>query len=109
MVMKDSGVETYGISFKSQSPFESTASRKFWFPTVCKFPEGLRLFATNFLVDAEGIARRRDRPDQNSGGEQQFYSLMRFTYRVGGKGRSDPKSCITVRLTSDPKSTVNAS
>lgn len=65
---------------------------------------GLRLFATYYLVDEKGIARIRNNPAaKNPLAAQHYY----FDLKYHGMNPKEPKNCITVRLTSDPKSTVS--
>lgn len=97
--MKDgSNKETYGISFKHPSNHHLD---ELWFPTVCKIPKkGLRLYATKFIVDENGVAHSRF----GEKGMAKFYNNMYKLFRKGKKLADDPKVCATVWLTSDPKS-----
>lgn len=99
--MKADGKETYGVSFKHPK-IKSKEEKDFWFPTVCKVKDGLRLYATYYLVDKDGIARFRANPDKPNYLGQVYYESDRHNQKLS----KDPKDCITVRLTSDPKSTV---
>lgn len=72
-------------------------------PTVCQTPDGLRLYATSFTVDAEGVAKPL--PDAfrvGPGTMRESYSQLRRQNKLSRKS----KSCRTVRLTSDLKSAV---
>lgn len=112
--MKSDGIETYGVSFQDPNSKDESA-KEFWFPTVCKGTGGLRLFATPYIVDKDGIARDREGPDENNPGLLTRYWGDRKHYKVdGAKGdpsnkHGDTKACVTVRLTSDRKSTVPVS
>lgn len=112
--MKSDGIETYGVSFHHPSSKDESA-KVFWFPTVCKGKGGLRLFATPYIVDKDGIARDREGPDENELLLQMRYLNDRQRYKVEGAKRGpsnkfgDTKACVTVRLTSDRKSTVPVS
>lgn len=113
-VMKSNGIETYGVSFHHPESI-SESEKEFCFPTVCKGKDGLRLFATPYLVDKDGIARYRQEPDKNNDFLQKVYHYDRKYYKVDGASGNqsdklgDTKACITVRLTSDRKSTVPVS
>ncbi|KJK66709.1 hypothetical protein P875_00127970 [Aspergillus parasiticus SU-1] len=113
-VMKSDGIETYGVSFNHPESV-SESEKEFWFPTVCKGKDGLRLFATPYLVDKDGIAHSRKDPDKKINILQLAYHADRKHYKVDGARDTksnkfgDTKACITVRLTSDRKSTVAVS
>ncbi|CAI7569729.1 unnamed protein product [Penicillium glandicola] len=101
-LMKHDGLEYYGLSFKH--PNSDAKTNEFWYPTVCKFPDqGLRLFATWYLVGEDGLARERDSPKKMIQSLQYDYELERTQYGVG-----DASDCVTVRLTSNQNSTVEA-
>jgi hypothetical protein len=81
------------------------------FPTVCQIPGyGLRLYATSFLVRADGVAvpspedvspEDVSKPSVNDLAEYALlYSQERERFGLG----RDPKVCRTVRLTSNLKS-----
>ena len=72
-------------------------------PTVCQTPEGLRLYATSFTVDAKGVAKPLPKALQIKPAiMQEVYSRLRRENKLSRKS----KSCRTVRLTSDLKSAV---
>jgi hypothetical protein len=99
--MKADDKETYGVSFKHPRK-KSKQEKDFWFPTVCKVKDGLRLYATYYVVDKSGIARFRVNLGNVNPLLQVYYASDRKNHQLS----QDPKDCITVRLTSDPKSTV---
>ncbi|KAJ5898999.1 hypothetical protein N7495_003743 [Penicillium taxi] len=113
-VMKFDGIETYGVSFHHPDSADDN-SKEFWFPTVCKEKDGLRLFATPYIVDSNGIAHDRESPNERNAGLQTRYTIDRQYYKVPGSKSTknnkngDIKACVTVRLTSDKKSTVPVS
>lgn len=112
--MESDGIETYGVSFHHPRS-KDESEKEFWFPTVCKGKGGLRLFATPYIVDKDGIARDREGPNENNRALQMRYWTDRKHYKVDGAERDpsnklgDTKACVTVRLTSDRKSTVTVS
>ena len=72
-------------------------------PTVCKTRDGLRLYATSFTVDAKGVAEQLP----NAWKVESGYMQVRYSeFRQKNKLSTNPKSCRTVRLTSDLKSAV---
>ncbi|KAJ5259215.1 hypothetical protein N7478_012196 [Penicillium angulare] len=100
-VLQNDGIEIYGISLKRSIHDERD---EFWLPTVCKFPnQGLRLFATYYLVDRKGIALDRQFQNFAPTSWQRDYREEREKYGVAAA-----TDCITVRLTSNRNSTVEA-
>ena len=105
-VLKDNkGTETYAVAFN----VTGIGKERVLFPTVCQIPGyGLRLYATRFLVRANGFAQPSpedlylayDRASAIFDSAKILYSKGRKRFGLG----EDPKVCRTVRLTSNLKS-----